>query len=44
MHQIFAIFDTDVSQGSSAMHVRCRGIVNDGFLAYLLLNLSVKQF
>jgi len=30
MHQIFAISDTDVSQDSSATHVRCGEIV-DGF-------------
>jgi len=42
MLQIFIFSDTDVSQGSSATHVRCGGKVNDGFVAYLLLNLSVK--
>ena len=35
--------DTDVSQGSSATPLRCGGIVNDNFVAYLLVNLSVKQ-
>jgi len=43
MHQIFAISDTDVSQGSSAKPLRCGGIVNDDFVAYLLVNLSVKK-
>jgi len=42
MHQIFAFSDTDVSQGSSATRLRCGGIVDD-FVAYLLLNLSVKK-
>jgi len=41
----FSLFsDTDVSQGSSATLLRCGGIVNDDFVAYLLLNLSVKKF
>jgi len=41
----FSLFsDTDVSHGSSTTHVRCSGIVNDDFLAYLLVNLSVKKF
>jgi len=41
----FSLFsDTDVSQGSSATHVRCSGIVNEDFVAYLLVNLSVKKF
>ena len=35
--------NTDVSQGSSATPLRCGGIVNDGFLAYLLVNLPVKK-
>ena len=34
---------TDVSQGSSATPLRCGGIVNDDFVAYLLVNLSVKK-
>jgi len=44
MHQIFSFSDTDVSQGSSATHLRCGGIVNDDFVAYLLVNLQVKKF
>jgi len=36
--------DIDVSQGSSATHLRYGGIVNDDFVAYLLFNLSVKIF
>ena len=40
----FSLFsNTNVSQGSSATHVRCGGIVNDDFDAYLLVNLSVKK-
>ena len=40
----FSLFsDTDVSQGSSATPLRCGGIVNDDFVAYLLVNLSVKN-
>jgi len=34
----------DVSQGSSATHVRCGGIAIDDFVAYLLVNLQVKHF
>jgi len=33
----------DVSQGSSATPLRCGEIVNDDFVAYLLVNLSVKK-
>ena len=40
----FGLFsDIDVSQGSLATHLRCGGIVNDDFVAYLLVNLSVKK-
>ena len=35
--------NSDISQGSSATRVRSGGKVNDGFVAYLLLNLSVKK-
>jgi len=34
---------SDVSQGSSATPLRCGGIVNDDFVAHLLVNLSVKK-
>jgi len=34
--------DIDVSQGSVAIRLRCGGVVND-FVAYLLMNLSVKK-
>jgi len=33
----------DVSQGSLVTPLRCGGIVNDDFVAYLLMNLSVKK-
>jgi len=33
----------DVSQGSSATPLRCGGIVNADFVAYLLVNPSVKK-
>jgi len=36
--------DTDVLQGSVAMHIRCDGIFNNSFIANLLENLSVKIF
>jgi len=40
----FSLFsDTDVSQCSSATALRCGGIVNDDFVAYLLVNMSVKK-
>jgi len=35
--------DIGVSQGSLAIRLRCGGIVNDDFVAYLLVNLSVKM-
>ena len=35
--------DIDVSQGSSATRLMCGGIVNDHFVAYLPVNLSVKK-
>jgi len=45
MHQFFASFPIlYVSQGSSATHLRCSGTVNDNFVVYLLVNLSVKNF
>ena len=37
-------FNTDISQGSVVTHLRCGGIVNDDFVANLLINLSVKEF
>jgi len=36
--------DIDVSQGSVATCLRCGRIVNDNFVANLLVNLSVKEF
>ena len=40
-HGIF--WNSDISQGSSVTPLRCVGIVNDDFVAYLLVNLSVKK-
>ena len=34
----------DISQGSVVTELRCGGIVNDDFVANLLMNLSVKEF
>jgi len=36
--------NTDISQGSVVTQLRCGGIVNEDFLANLLVNLSVKEF
>ena len=36
--------NTDISQGSVVTQLRCGGIVNDNFVVYLLVNLSVKKF
>jgi len=39
-----AIFlNSDSSQGSVVTQLRCCGIVNNGFVANLLVNLSVKK-
>jgi len=35
---------TDILQGSVVTQLRCGGIVNEDFVANLLLNLSVKNF
>jgi len=40
-HGIF--FNTDISQGSVATRFRYVGLVNDDFVANLLVNLSVKE-
>jgi len=37
-------FNTDISQSSLVTQLRCGGIVNEDFIANLLLNLSVKEF
>ena len=34
----------DISQGSAVTRSRCGGIVNDGYVANLLVNLLVKKF
>jgi len=39
-----AIFNTDISQGSAVTQLRCGGIVNEDFVANLLVNLTVKEF
>jgi len=36
-------FNTDISQGSVVAQLRCGGIVNEDFIANLLVNLSVKE-
>jgi len=41
-HGIF--FNSDILQGSVVIQLRCCGIVNNGFVADLLMNLSVKEF
>ena len=38
------IFNTDISQGSVVTHIRCGEIVNEDFVANLLVNMSVKEF
>ena len=37
-------FNTDISQGSVVTQLRCGGIVNEDFVANLLVNLTVKEF
>jgi len=39
-----AIFNTDISQGSVVIQLKCGAIVNDDFIANLLVNLTVKEF
>ena len=34
---------TDISQGSIVTQLRCGGIVNENFVANLLVNLPVKE-
>ena len=40
-HGIFS--NSDISQDSVVTQLRCGGIVNDDFIAYLLVNLLVKD-
>jgi len=40
----FQVCGVDVSQGSVVTRLRCDGIVNEDFVAYLSMNLSVKRF
>ena len=35
-------FDTDISQGSVATHLRCGGIVSESIITNVLLILTVK--
>jgi len=35
--------NTDISQGSVEMRVRCGGMFNNGFIGNLLLSLPVKK-
>ena len=39
-----AIFNTDISQGSVVIQLTCGRIVNEDFVANLLVNLTVKEF
>ena len=39
-----AFFNSDISQGSVVTQLRCGEIISQGFVANLLLNLSVKEF
>jgi len=36
--------NTDISQASVVTQLRCGGIVNEDFVANLLVNMSVKEF
>jgi len=36
--------NSDISQGSVVTQLRCGGIINNGFVANLLVNPSVKEF
>ena len=36
--------NTDISQGSVVTQIRCGGIVNEDYVANILVNLPVKQF
>jgi len=35
--------DIDVSQGTAATRLRCGEVINDNYVAYSLMNLSVKK-
>ena len=39
-----ANFNTNISQGSVVTQLKCGGIINDDFVANLLMNLPVKEF
>jgi len=36
--------NSDISQGSVVTQLRCGGIINKGFVANILVNLSMKAF
>jgi len=36
--------NSDISQGRVVTQLRCGGIINEGFVANLLVNLSAKEF
>ena len=38
-----SFFNTDISQGSVATHLRCGEIFNNDFIANLLVSLRVKE-
>ena len=38
-----AFLNSDISQGSVVTHLRCGEIISQGFVANLLMNLSVKE-
>ena len=40
-HGIF--LNSDISQGSVVTQLKCGGIISQGFVANLLVNLSVKE-
>jgi len=37
------LLNFDISQGTVVTQVKCSGIINNGFVANLLVNLSVKE-
>jgi len=39
-----ANFNTNISQGSVVTQLKCGGIINEDFVANLLMNLPVKEF
>jgi len=37
-------WNTDISQASVVTQLKCGGTINDHFVAYLLMNVRVKEF